>query len=331
MSFQSPIFFLLIPLVLAAAYYARKKNTGAGIKFSTGHLLTKVKPSLKARLQCNLVFLRITALFFIIIALTRPRAPIEESKIQSEGIDIVLAVDVSTSMLAEDFKLEGKRANRLAAVKDVVKDFIRGRQSDRIGITAFAGRAYTISPLTLDYEWLLQNLERVEIGMIEDGTAVGLGISSSLNRLKDTPAKSKVVVLLTDGRNNTGNISPSLAAQTAKSLGVKVYTIGAGTKGMVPYPAKDFFGNTVYQSIKIDLDEDTLTAVAEKTGAKYFRATDTKSLREIYKEIDRMEKTPVEEKGYLEYKELFSVFLFIGLIVLFLEVVLSSTFLRKIP
>jgi Ca-activated chloride channel family protein len=331
MSFRDPLFLLLIPLVLAGACYLRKKKTSAAITFSSERLLKGVRPSLKVRFNKNLYLLRISALCLIAVALARPQSPLEESRIQTEGIDIVLAIDVSTSMLAEDFTLKGKRVNRLDAVKDVVKNFIKGRQNDRIGLVAFAARAYTVSPLTLDYSWLLQNLERVKIGMIEDGTAIGLGLASSLNRLKDTKAKSKVVVLLTDGRNNTGDISPALACEIAKSLGIKVYTIGAGTRGLAPYPARDFFGNKVYQSIKIDIDEDILTDIADKTGGKYFRATDTQSLRKIYSEIDKMEKTPVEEKGYLEYKELFMGFLGIALVLILLEVSLSNTALRRIP
>lgn len=331
MSFQDPWIFILFLPVLALIYYEKRKKKTPGVMFSSGEFLKGLKTSFRVNLSQNLMFLKAAALFLIIFALARPQSPIEESKIQTEGIDIVLAVDVSTSMLAEDFTLGGKRQNRLEVVKDVVGDFIKGRENDRIGIVAFAGRAYTVCPLTLDYGWLLQNLERAEIGMMEDGTAIGSGISSALNRLKDTKSKGKVIILLTDGRNNAGKISPPTAAEAAKALGVKVYAIGAGTKGLAPYPVKDFFGNTVYQPIKIDIDEDTLIKIATKTDAQYFRATDTKSLREIYKEIDSLEKTPIEEKGYLEYKELFPVFLIFGLGFLFLEIVLGNTALRRIP
>ncbi|MDD5691502.1 MAG: VWA domain-containing protein, partial [Candidatus Omnitrophica bacterium] len=241
------------------------------------------------------------------------------------------AIDCSTSMLAEDFRLGGQRQNRIEVVKSVVKDFIMGRKNDRIAIVAFASRAYTVCPLTLDYGWLLDNLERVKTGLVEDGTAIGSGIATSLNRLKDAKAKSKVVILLTDGRNNTGKISPLTAAEAAKALKIKVYTIGAGSKGPVPYPVKDFFGNTVYQPVQIDIDEDTLIKIAEMTGAKYFRATDTESLRKIYKEIDSLEKTDIEESGYLEYNELFNVFLILALVFLLSDIVLSNTVLRKIP
>jgi Ca-activated chloride channel family protein len=331
MTFRNPIFFLLILIIAAFVYYRRKNSIDGTIRFSYGRFLNNLKPTLKVRLSANIALLRAITLFCFVLALARPQVPLEESKIQTEGIDIVLALDTSTSMLAEDFTLSGRRVNRLDAVKDVIKEFIGNRHNDRIGLVAFAARAYTVSPLTLDYGWLLQNLERTRIGMIEDGTAIGQGLAAALNRLKDTEAKSKVVILLTDGRNNAGKISPSLAAETAKSLGIKVYTIGAGTKGMAPYPVKDFFGNTVYQPIKIDIDEDTLTDIASQTQGRYFRATDTKSLRQIYQEIDRMEKTPIEEKGYMEYKELFPQFLTMGLLILALEVILSNTWLRRIP
>jgi Ca-activated chloride channel family protein len=234
-------------------------------------------------------------------------------------------------MLAEDFKLGGQRQNRVEVVKSVVKDFIMGRSNDRIAIVAFAARAYMVCPLTLDYGWLLDNLERVKTGLVEDGTAIGAGIATSLNRLKDTKGKSKVIILLTDGRNNTGKISPLTAAEAARALKIKIYTIGAGSKGPVPYPVKDFFGNTVYQPVEIDIDEDTLIKIADITGGKYFRATDTESLRKIYKEIDSLEKTVIEEKGYLEYNELFNIFLILSLVFLLLDIILSNTILRKIP
>jgi len=332
MKFYSPEFFILLPLLAVAIYYYTKKNgKEASFIFSSDRLLKKIHHTPKEKIYKGLFILRFLVLFFMVFALARPRVPVEESKIQTEGIDIILAIDVSTSMRAEDFTLRGKRANRLEAVKDVVKNFIRGRQNDRIGIVVFAARAYTASPLTLDYGWLLENLQRIKTRMIEDGTAIGLGLVCALNRLKDSEAKSKIIILLTDGRNNAGDISPSLAAETAKTLGIKVYTIGAGTKGLAPYPVKDFFGNTVYQPVKIDLDEDTLMEIASKTGGRYFRATDTKSLRKIYAEIDKMEKTPIEETGYSEYRELFWIFLGIAFIFLLIEEVLKYTVLRKIP
>ncbi|MFH1777147.1 MAG: VWA domain-containing protein [Candidatus Omnitrophota bacterium] len=331
MHFNDPWILILLLLVLAAGYYQKRRKREPAVIFSSGELLQGLKPSFKVRLSKNIIFLRIAALLLIVIALARPQSALEETRIITEGIDIVLAVDVSTSMLAEDFKLGNKRQNRLEVVKDVVTDFINGRQYDRIGLVVFGSRAYTVCPLTLDYGWLLQNLERVKIGMVEDGTAVGSGIMSSLDRLKDTKAKGKVVILLTDGRNNSGKVSPFTAAEAAQALKVKVYTIGAGSKGLVPYPARDFFGNTVYQSVEIDIDEDSLIKIAAKTNAQYFRATDTQSLREIYKTIDKLEKTPIEEKGYMEYKELFYLFLIPAVVLICLEIVLGNTVLRRIP
>jgi len=331
MIIQNPLFLLLIPAAAVIIYYSLRRKKTSGIQFSSERFLKVGKPTIKTICSRYIWVLRIVIFILFALGLARFRVPVEESKIQTEGIDIILALDTSTSMLAEDFTLHGKRANRLDVVKDVVENFIQARLNDRIGVVAFAARAYTASPLTLDYGWLLENLERVKIGMIEDGTAIGSGLSVALNRLKDTKAKSKIIILLTDGINNAGKISPSLAAETAKALKVKVYSIGAGTKGMAPYPMKDFFGNTVYQPVKIDIDEDSLMNIASKTDGKYFRATDTKSLKEIYAEIDRMEKSPIEEKGYMEYRELFPIFVGIAMVLLFLEVLLNNTILRKIP
>jgi Ca-activated chloride channel family protein len=331
MHFQNPWILMLLPAAAAVLMYSRRGDRQPALRFSTGSLLNDPVPTFRLRLFRGIIILRMLVLFLIIVALSRPQLMLQESRIETEGIDIVLAIDTSTSMLAEDFELGGKRKNRLEVVKNVVDDFIRNRHSDRIGVVAFAAAAYTVAPLTLDYGWLVQNLQRVKIGMIEDGTALGSGISSALNRLKDSEAKGKVVILLTDGRNNAGRISPLTAAEAARALNIRVYTIGAGTKGLAPYPAKDFFGNTVYRQVKIDIDEETLKQIAEKTKALYYRATDTKSLRKIYDEIDKIEKTPIEEKGYTEYRELFHYFLIPALVLLLLEVILKNTILRKIP
>jgi len=332
MHFNNPWAFVFIPVVISFIIFSvLRKQDLPSLRYSSGELVRDLKPTLKITLYKGMILLRIAALIFLVTALSRPQQMLEESKIVSEGIDIVLALDTSTSMLAEDFKLEGHRANRLDAVKNVVSEFISNRHSDRIGIVAFASRAYTVSPLTLDYGWLMQNLERVTIGMIEDGTAIGSGMSSALNRLKDTEAKEKVIILLTDGRNNAGKISPLTAAEAAEVLNIKIYTIGAGTKGLAPYPAEDFFGNRVYRQVKIEIDEKSLQKIARKTGARYFRATDTDSLRKIYEEIDELEKTPIEEKGYTEYRELFHLFLIPGLLLLIIEIILRNTLLRRIP
>ncbi len=331
MTFRDPWVLSLLLVLGVLIYFLRTRETSSSIRFSSGDLFRDFRPTVKTALSRNLIYLRAAAAAFFVLALARPQTPLEETEIHTEGIDIVLAIDSSGSMLAEDFKIGGQRKNRLEAVKGVVEDFIRMRKSDRIGMVAFAARAYTVCPLTLDYDWLIENLKRVKIGVIEDGTAIGSAISSSLNRLKDTEAKSKIIILLTDGINNTGAISPLTAAEAAKALGIKIYTIGAGSKGRAPYPMQDVWGNIVYQNVEIEIDEDTLKEIAGVTGGLYFRATDTESLKDIYKEIDSLEKTPVEEKGFQEYKELFSNFLILGLLFLSVEVILSNTLLRKIP
>ncbi|MBI5309152.1 MAG: VWA domain-containing protein [Planctomycetes bacterium] len=331
MHFQDPWILILLPAAALLVFLGRRIEAVPSFQFSTDKFADNLPVTFRIRLHRGLVLFRLTALLLIITALARPQSMLQESSIETEGVDIVLSVDVSTTMLAEDFDAGVGRKSRVDAVKDVVREFINNRRDDRIGITAFAARAYTVSPLTLDYGWLLQNVERVKVGLIEDGTAIGSGISAALNRLKDSQAKSKVVILLTDGRNNAGTISPLTAAEAAAALNIKVYTIGAGTKGLAPFPAKDMFGNKVYRQVKVDIDEELLRQIAAKTHAKYFRATDTKSLRDIYMEINRLEKSHIEEKGYVEYKELFHLFLIPGLALLLLEIVLNNTVLRRIP
>jgi Ca-activated chloride channel family protein len=324
------IFWILIP---PAVYLFRRLEfkTQGSFRFSSQNLVKTLKPSLRVTLSRNLFYLRAVSLFLLILAAARPQSTIERTKIYVEGIDIVLAIDTSTSMRAMDFEIKGRRVDRLEVVKRVVADFIERRVNDRIGIVAFAALPYTVCPLTLDHDWLEKNLERIRIGMIEDGTAVGSAISSSLNRLKDTEAEEKTIILLTDGRNNAGRISPMVAAETAKTLGVRIYTIGAGTKGLAPYPVPDMFGNTVLRPIEIEIDEDLLKRIADTTGGKYYRATDTVSLQHIYEEIDKLEKAPIEETGYNQYNELFGIFLVPALALLLLEIILSNTFLRRIP
>jgi len=273
----------------------------------------------------------VLVIILLVFALARPQSGKAHSKVTTEGIDIVLALDVSGSMLAEDFQLKNKRRNRLYVAKEVVKDFIEWRENDRIGMVVFAGQAYTQCPLTLDYDVLLQFLEKVEIGMVEDGTAIGSAIGVCVNRLKSSKAKSKVVILLTDGRNNAGGIDPLTAAELSKTFGMKIYTVGAGTKGLAPYPVKNLFGLKTYRSIQIDIDEEGLTEIAKITGGKYFRATDTASLKEVYRQIDSLEKTKMEEAKYTEYSELFIYLLIPALGILLFEVVLANTRFRRIP
>ena len=331
MLFNDPWILLLLLLVPLYIWLSIVKRSRTGtLKHSSIDEFKKIRPSLKIRFRNIPLVLRAFALILLIVSLSRPQKGIEHTKMPTDGIDIILAVDVSTSMLAEDFTIGGKRNNRLVAAKNVIKSFIDGRYNDRIGMVVFAGRAYTQCPLTLDYGILLQFLDTMEIGMIEDGTAIGSSIATSLNRLKDISAKSKVIILLTDGRNNTGKVDPLTAAEMAKVLGAKIYTIGAGAKGLAPYPVRDIFGNKVYQRIPVDIDEDTLKRIADITGGMYFRATNTESLEKIYKQIDEMEKTEVEMKIYMEYQELFPYFLIPGLCLLLLEILLQNTWLRRL-
>lgn len=275
--------------------------------------------------------LRAAALALVVVSLARFQQGLKVSPVTTEGVDISLAVDVSTSMLAEDFTLNGSRRNRLEVVKEVVKKFIEARPNDRIGLVVFAGRAYTQCPLTLDHGWLLGQLDRAQIGEVEDGTAIGSGIATGLNRLRHSKAKSRVMVLLTDGVNNAGSISPDSAAQLAKALHVKIYCIGAGTKGLAPYPAVDPLGRKVYQDVKIEVDDEGLTKIADATGGKYFRATDTASLQKIYGEINQMEKASLSQPVFLAYKEWYGWFLIPAMLLLVLESALAETRLRVLP
>jgi len=322
---------MLIPLCLLWVLWNRKRKRPASLLFSSTTLLDGIPASLKVRFSSLPFYFKLIALTLMCMALAGPRTVLEETAYTSEGIDIVLAIDASGSMAAEDFKVLGQRQNRLAVVKNVVADFINGRSYDRIGMIAFAGLAYTVSPLTTDHSWLQTNLERVELNLMEDGTAIGSAIASSLGRLKKSQAASKVIILLTDGMNNTGEVKPLDAARAAQAMGVKIYTIGAGTKGSAPFPVTDLWGRKRYQNVRIDIDEETLTQIAEQTGGRYFRATDTTSLKEIYVVIDQMEKTEIEEIGYREYKELFVLFLLAALIFLGAAVVLENTVLFALP
>ncbi len=331
MIFHDPWVFLFLIFIPALIFFAKRLRKDSYFRFSTGALLSDLKPTLKIKAAKHLIALRALALTLFIAALSRPQHIIEESRTITEGVDMVLALDTSTSMLAEDFRTGAGRSNRFNVVREVVKDFIGKRKDDRIGLIAFAGRAYTVAPLTLDHRWLEENLDRVRVGMIEDATAIGEALVTSLNRLKNSRAKSKIVILLTDGINNAGKITPLTAAEAAKAMKIKVYTIGVGSKGLVPYPFKDYFGNTVYQNIKIEIDDAMLEKIASMTAGRYYRATGTEVLKKIYDEIDALEKTRIEETGYKETKELFPDFLIPGLAIIILEMLLSNTVLVRIP
>ncbi len=329
--FKDPVIFWLLLLLPIVLLVDRGRRSGSSFVFSSEDFVKDLKPTARVRLGKSLIVLRITAIALMIIALARPQAILDGSKAVSEGVDIVLDIDTSTSMLAEDFMLGSKRINRFDLVREVVKDFIRKRKDDRIGMVAFAARAYTVCPLTTDYAWLGENLDRVRVGMIEDATAVGSAIASSINRLKNSKTKSKIIILLTDGVNNAGNISPLIAAEAAKALKIKIYAIAVGTKGLSPYPMKDYYGRTVYRSIPIEIDEESLRKIADITGGKYYLATDTEKLRNIYDEINRLERSNIEHFGYREYSELFYYFLLPGMMLLIIGIFLSNTLFLKVP
>ncbi|APF18037.1 double-transmembrane region domain protein [Caldithrix abyssi DSM 13497] len=328
--FADPYYLLLLlVLPLMIWWYWRGRSSATGkIIYSDIKLLKQVKPSLKQRLRPALFVLRLIAVTLIILALARPQSSHKEEEITTEGIDIVLTMDVSTSMLAEDFRPK----NRIEAAKMVAKEFIEGRKNDRIGLVVFAGESFTQCPLTLDYGVLYHILDNMKVADQEwDGTAIGMGLATAINRLKDSKAKSKVIILLTDGRNNRGQIDPITAARMAKAMGIRVYTIGTGTRGTAMYPIDDPLWGRRYVPMRVDIDEDLLKEVAAITGGKYFRATDTEKLREIYKEIGEMEKTKIEVKEYTRYEEFFVYFLTFGLLLLVLELVLGNTYFKKIP
>ncbi len=318
------LFLLLIP-GLAVWYYYRLNAKESDIRYSTLQPFAMIKYSMKERLRHLPFILRLIALALVIIALARPQSTSKGQNVYSEGIDIVLALDISGSMLAEDFQ-----PNRIEAAKNVAQDFISGRTNDRIGLVIFSGESFTQCPLTVDYEVLKTLIKPLKSGMIEDGTAIGLGLANAVNRLRESKAKSKIIILLTDGVNNRGEIDPITAAEIAKSFGIRVYTVGVGTMGEAPYPVQTPFGIR-YQMVPVEIDEKVLKQVADLTDGKYFRATDNKKLRAIYQEIDQLEKTRIEVRSYRRYTELFYTFIFVALFLLIGDVGLSNTWLRKIP
>lgn len=329
--FKDPSFILLVLLLPLFIFILLNKKNASAITFSSKDLIEELKPTMKVRLRNSVIIFRAIALALVFFALARPQSILEGTKTISEGVDIVLALDTSTSMLAEDFRLGSRRINRFDVVREAVKEFIKKRKDDRIGMIAFAARAYTVCPLTTDYAWLNDNLDRVRIGMIEDATAIGSAIASSCNRLRTSKTKSKIIVLLTDGVNNAGTVSPVVAAEAARALKIKIYTIGVGTKGLSPYPFKDVYGRTVYQNIPIEIDEEMLKKIADMTGGKYYLASDTETLRRIYDDISKLEKSKIEHYGYREYSELFPKFLILALLILALEILLANTVFLRVP
>jgi len=330
-SFAHPWLLLLLLGIPVLAWLKGKFGGTAAVTFSTTSMLAEIGNRQRNRAGAFLAGLSYLALALFIIALARPQLGRVTTRVQATGVDIMLVIDVSRSMLAEDFTIGNSRANRIDAVKLVTEQFIRQRPNDRIGIVAFAGRPYLVSPLTLDHDWLIRNLERLRIGLVEDGTAIGSAIASAANRLKDKEAKTKLIVLLTDGDNNAGKVQPLTAAEAAKALGIRIYTIGAGTEGEAPFPLQNAFGRTVYRNVLVKFDEKTLGEIASITNGQYFRATDTNSLRKIFAEIDKMEKTKVEVERTAQYRDLFYYVLIPGIACLLLEILLSQTVWRRLP
>lgn len=327
--FASPWLLLALLVVPAAlAWHIRSlRRARRSLSFPDLSLLAGIRPSWAVRLRHLPLAMRLAALALLAIAVARPQAGSRHEEALTRGIDLVLTVDNSTSMAAEDFKPK----NRLVVAKDAVMRFIEGRRNDRIGLVVFSGRGYTRCPLTLDYSVLTQLLSQIEMATTDEGTAIGTGLVTAINRLRDSDARSRVIVLLTDGRNNRGEIDPTTAADLAASLGIRVYTIGVGSKGEVPYPVSDPFFGKRYVYLKADIDDETLTAVAQATGGQYFRATDAASLQEIFRQIDAMEKTEIKVRHYVRYAELFPWFLGPGLALFLGEQILAATRLRRIP
>ncbi len=319
------LYFLISLPLLAVWYWFRGIKKQPAITYSSLSFFKDAAPSLRERFKHLPAVIRLIALALLIIALARPQSFSSGENIYTEGIDIAMVLDISGSMLAEDF-----RPNRLEAAKKVIDEFISARTSDRIGLVIFAREGFTQCPLTIDYNVLRNLLKEIKSGMIEDGTAIGNALANGANRLKDSDAKSKVIILLTDGVNNAGEVDPISAAHIAKTFGIRIYTIGVGTVGQAPYPFQTPFG-TRYQMVPVEIDETVLKEIARVTDGKYFRATDNKSLENIYDTIDKLEKTKIEVTSYQQAKELFYPWLGSGLFLLIMELGLAKTLLRKYP
>lgn len=314
---------VVIPLLIA--YYIWVGRRSATLSVST--LGKRRMPrTLRYWLRPLPITLRIAAIALLIIAIARPIESEHNRKVSVNGIDIVLAVDISGSMLARDFE-----PNRIEAAKQIASTFIADREADRFSLVAFAGEAYTLTPITSDRGEVQTLMASLRNGVIDDGTAIGNGLATALNRLRDSEAKSKVVVLLTDGVNNAGQITPMMSAEIARDMGVKVYTIGVGSKDKAPYPAKDIFGNEVEVLVDVEIDEEQLTAIADMTGGQYFRATDEEALKSIYDKINEMEKSEVQVIDIYHNKELYGTWLLLGLLLLLVEFIVARIVLNRIP
>jgi Ca-activated chloride channel family protein len=330
MTFAHPYVLLLLLLLPLLAWLKGKIGQPAAFVYSSVDLVRPITGLRRSRAGAILANLRWLALALFIVALAQPRLVQGESHVKASGIDIVVALDLSGSMRSEDF---GPGQSRIKLAKEVLAKFIDNRPNDRIGLVAFAKEAYIASPPTLDHDYLQHQLDRLEIGVIdENATAIGSALMTGLNRIKDLKDKSKIIILMTDGENNSGKISPLTAADATQALGVKVYTIGIGKQGTAPYPVgKNQWGQTMYRQMAVDIDEETLTKIAQQTHGKYYRADTADTLRRIYEDIDRLETTEVEVKKYEHYDELFGHVAIGGLAALLLEMILAQTVWRKLP
>ncbi len=326
-SFAYPLFlyFLLIIPLLGWWYWKKENAFSPDMTFSSLQMFAGLKPSRKEKLRHLPAVLRLLALAFLIIAAARPQTFSSGENIYTEGIDIVMVLDISGSMLAEDFS-----PNRLEAAKSVIDDFIAGRTTDKIGMVIFASESFTQCPLTIDYPVLRNLLKEIKSGVLTDGTAIGIAIANGINRVKDSKAKSKVMILLTDGMNNVPEMDPLTAAQIAQTFGIRIYTIGVGTMGQAPYPFDTPFGKR-YSMVPVEIDENLLKQIAQTTGGNYFRATNNKKLADIYNEIDKLEKTRVEVTSYRHASELYFIWALFGFILLLGEVIISKIYLKRIP
>lgn len=326
--FENPrILWLLLLLVPMVAYYVYRTLQGrAAIQVSTVSGLLKLRHTYRYWLRHAPFVLRLLVVALVIFAMARPQSSEESQNVNAEGIDIVMALDISGSMLARDFS-----PDRLTAAQDIGSKFIIARPTDRIGLVVFAGEAFTQSPITTDHVSLVNLMNQIKSGMIADGTAIGNGLATAVNRLKESDAPSKVIILLTDGVNNSGQIDPLTAAQIAADYGIRVYTIGVGSEGVAPTPTINEWGGISFVQAKVEIDEDILRQIADKTGGRYFRATDNTKLAEIYAEIDQLEKTKVEVENFVKYSEVYHFWLLLAVGLLMLEMLSRYLFLRQIP
>ena len=332
MTFAHPFLLLLLLLLPVLAWLKGGRSAPPAFVYSSVQLVRAMQNISRSRAGGFLNSLRWLTLALFIIALAQPRLTKSTTEVKASGVDIVVALDMSGSMVSEDFEVRGERVNRFNMARTVLKGFIDKRPNDRIGMVLFASQAFIGTPLTLDHDFLHENLDRLEIGAIEqNSTAIGDGLGTAVNRLRDLKAKSKIVILMTDGVNNSGKLEPLLAAEAAASLKVKVYTVGIGMRGQAPMPGRDMFGRKVYQMMAVDVDEDTLQKIADKTGGKYYRADNAEKFKQIYDEIDKLEKTEASVKKYTQFNELFPWVAAAGLALLLIEMVLGQTAFRRLP